>query len=114
MDHGGFHHPAIYIAEARRLGFPVRPPHVNFSGRKMTLTQQSTDNNQQSTINNPPPAASSQQPILWLGLGQVRNLRRQSMKGIVAERPFANLRDLLSRVPLQTKEINHLIQCGAL
>ena len=38
MDHGGFHHPAIYIAEARRLGFLVRPPHVNFSGRKMTLT----------------------------------------------------------------------------
>jgi hypothetical protein len=32
----------------------------------------------------------------------------------VAARPFTNLRDLLTRVPLQTKEIHHLIQCGAL
>jgi DNA polymerase III alpha subunit len=28
-DHGGFHHPAIYLAEARRLGIGVRPPQVN-------------------------------------------------------------------------------------
>ena len=100
MDHGGFHHPAIYIAEARRLGFPVHPPHVNYSGRKVTLTQ--------------PSSVNDQPPILWLGLGQVRQLRRRSVKGIVAARPFTNLRDLLTRVSLQTKEINHLIQCGAL
>ncbi len=107
MDHGGFHHPAIYIAEARRLGFAVNPPHVNFSERKMTLTQQSTGNSQQQTANNQP-------PTFWLGLGQVRHLRRQSVKRIVGERPFTTLRDLLTRVPLQTKEIRYLIQCGAL
>jgi DNA polymerase III alpha subunit len=32
---GGFHHPAIYIAEAQRLGIAVRPPHVNFSGASL-------------------------------------------------------------------------------
>ena len=37
-DHGGFHHPAIYMAEAVRLGFAVRPPHVNFSGESFSLT----------------------------------------------------------------------------
>ena len=37
-DHGGFHHPAIYMAEAVRLGFAVRPPHVNFSGEAFSLT----------------------------------------------------------------------------
>ncbi|MCA9970312.1 MAG: DNA polymerase III subunit alpha, partial [Anaerolineales bacterium] len=58
MDHGGFHHPAIYIAEARRLGIDVRPPHVNFSGRKVTL--------------------AADEPALWLRLGQVRDLRRES------------------------------------
>lgn len=106
MDHGGFHHPAIYIAEARRLGFPVRPPHVNFSGRKMTLTyeQGSRGAGEQGRTD----------ATLWLGLGQIRQLRRKSAQQIVAERPFTNLRDLLTRVPLQTKEINHLIQCGAL
>ncbi len=106
MDHGGFHHPAIYIAEARRLGFPVRPPHVNFSGRKVTLKRGQGGGDQRSL--------EEGVPILWLGLGQVRNLRRESVKGIVAARPYTNLRDLLSRVPLQTKEIRHLIQCGAL
>ncbi len=98
-DYGGFHHPAIYIAEAQRLGIAVRPPHVNFSGRKFTLT---TDESS---------------PVLWMGLGQVRDLRRSAVRAMVKERgvrPFTNLRDLLSRVELQKKEITHLIQCGAL
>ncbi|MCA9936526.1 MAG: DNA polymerase III subunit alpha, partial [Anaerolineales bacterium] len=46
MDHGGFHHPAIYMAEARRLGIAVRPPHVNVSGRKVTLGEWSMVNSQ--------------------------------------------------------------------
>lgn len=52
-----------------------------------------------------------------MGLGQVRELRRSSVRGIVAargERPFASLRDLLERVDLQAREVTHLIQCGAL
>jgi hypothetical protein len=57
------------------------------------------------------------EPVLWMGLGQVRALRRSAVRAIVAarhERPFTSLRDLLSRVDLQKKEIHHLIQCGAL
>ena len=38
-DHGGFHHPAIYMAEAVRLGFAVRPPHVNFSGEAFSIAR---------------------------------------------------------------------------
>jgi hypothetical protein len=52
-----------------------------------------------------------------MGLSQVRDLRRSCSRTIIAERqlaPFANLRDLMGRVPLQPKEIAHLIQCGAL
>jgi DNA polymerase III alpha subunit len=94
-DHGGFHHPAIYIAEARRLGIGVQPPHVNVSGRKATLVAGDT-------------------PTIWLGLGQIKHLRRQSVARLVKKRPFSSLTDLLERVPLQTKEIRHLIQCGAL
>jgi DNA polymerase III alpha subunit len=96
---GGFHHQAIYIAEAVRLGLMVRPPHVNHSGRRFTLEEEGT------------------QSVLWMGLGQVRDLRRDSVRAIVAERQaqsFSDLRDLLVRVPLQPKEITHLIQCGAL
>jgi hypothetical protein len=52
-----------------------------------------------------------------MGLGQVRDLRRASVRALVAERerrPFDGLRDLLQRVPLQPKEVAHLVQCGAL
>ncbi len=52
--------------------------------------------------------------ILYMGLGQVRDLRRSSVQAIIAARPFADLRDLLRRVDLRAKEIDHLIRCGAL
>ncbi len=54
---GGFHHPAIYMAEAMRLGIDVRLPHVNHSTRKFSLTWE------------------GEQPVLWMGLGQVRDVR---------------------------------------
>jgi len=37
MDWGGFHHPAMYMAEAIRLGIRIRPPHVNHSERTFSL-----------------------------------------------------------------------------
>jgi DNA polymerase-3 subunit alpha len=98
-EHGGFHHPAVYMAEAVCLGLSVRPPHVNHSALRFTL------------------GPEGGQEVLWMGLGQVRDLRRSSVRSLVAERhrqPFAGVRDLLVRVPLQRKEITHLIQCGAL
>jgi DNA polymerase III subunit alpha len=112
-DRGGFHPPAIYIAEARRLGFAVNPPHINHSRRKFTLVylEAVTTNNQQAPID------KRQSSMLFMGLSQVRDLRRKSVKKIVAEREnglFKSVRDLLARVPLQKKEMVHLVQCGAL
>ncbi|MCL4870609.1 MAG: DNA polymerase III subunit alpha [Anaerolineae bacterium] len=98
-EEGGYHHPAMYIAEAQRLGIEVRPPHINHSGHRFTL------------------AWEQGRPILWMGLGQVRDLRHKSIAAITQERarhPFASLRDLFSRVSLQKKEVTHLIQCGGL
>ncbi len=133
-DWGGFHHPAIYAAEAVRLGIPVRPPHVNFSGEAFTLLRDgrsaSFDYGLPSTAHFDAPLRmpSAQDashstfhiphsPILYMGLGQVRDLRRSTIAAIIEERgsrPFADLRDLLVRVDLQPKEVNHLIRCGAL
>jgi DNA-directed DNA polymerase III PolC len=107
-DWGGFHHPAIYVAEARRLGIAVHPPHVNHSGRKFTFV---------SPLPPTPPFPSSPPPALWMGLDQVRDLRQASVRAIVQARreaPFTGLRDLLGRVPLHDKEALHLVQCGAL
>jgi DNA-directed DNA polymerase III PolC len=112
-DAGGFHHQAIYIAEAVALGIPVQPPHVNASGRRFTLSYEKGEEGR-GKIALFTPHSSLFTPHLWMGLGQVRDLRRDTMAAIVAGRPFTNLRDLLTRVPMQTKEITHLIQCGAL
>ena len=97
---GGFHQQAIYLAEARRLGLVVKPPHVNFSQRNFHLV--------------PSPDGTS---TLWMGLGQVRDLRRSAIGRLIeqrSEKPFASLRDLSQRVSLQAKEMKHLIQVGAL
>jgi DNA polymerase III alpha subunit len=98
-ERGGFHHPAAYMAEAVRLGLSVRPPQVNYSRREFTLGWE------------------EEQGVLWMGLGQVRDLRSASIRALVKERdarPFSEVRDLVSRVRLQEKEVTHLIQCGAL
>jgi DNA polymerase III alpha subunit len=98
-ERGGFHLPAIYMAEAVRLGLAVRPPHVNHSGSRFTL------------------GWDGKQGVLWMGLGQVRDLRRASVRAIIEARrrdPFSGLRDLIGRVSLQPKELTHLVQCGAL
>ncbi len=99
MNWGGFHHPAMYIAEAIRLSIDVRGPHVNHSERAFSL------------------AWNEEHPTLWMGLSWVRDLRRSTVKAIVAARersPFVSLRDLAMRVPLQRRELEHLVQCGAL
>jgi DNA polymerase III alpha subunit len=98
-NRGGYHHPAMYVTEAIRLGIRVRPPHVNHSENHFTLTWE------------------GDRAVLWMGLGQVRDLRRRAVRAIVAERrrqPFADVRDLIGRVSLRSKEVTHLIRCGAL
>jgi DNA polymerase III alpha subunit len=102
-DWGGFHHQAVYIAEARRLGIAVRPPHVNHSRSQFALAWEGEQ--------------EARHAVLWMGLGQVRDLRRSSVRAIIAERrnaPFDSVRDLLNRVPLARKEWTHLIQAGVL
>jgi DNA polymerase III alpha subunit len=91
------------MAEAARLGIAVRPPHVNYSAEAFTLTYED--------------GPDGPRPVLWMGLGQVRDLRRASVAAIIAERaagPFADLADLLGRVRLQPKESDNLARCGAL
>ena len=120
-DHGGFHHPAIYMAEAVRLGFAVRPPHVNFSGESFSLTndERRTTMEERHSMPDGEPSSfvSGPSSALFMGLGQVRDLRHAAITDILREREraaFTGVRDLLRRVDLRPKEIDHLIRCGAL
>jgi DNA-directed DNA polymerase III PolC len=116
-DSGGFHHPAIYMAEAVRLGIAVRPPHINFSNQAFSLVSAERKMQIEKGLSANSAICNLQSAILYMGLGQVRDLRHSAIEAIIAERgrqPFRNLGDLLGRVELQAKEIMHLIQCGAL
>ena len=131
-DWGGFHHPAVYIAEAQRLGIAVRPPHVNFSGGHFSLVYEEESGTQINAdergfsqrkatdlirANPLDPRHPRSIPVLYMGLGQVRELTGNCVQRIVTERaagPFADLRDFLLRVEPQPKELNHLIRCGGL
>jgi DNA-directed DNA polymerase III PolC len=98
-NYGGYHHPAVYIAEARRYGFSVRPPQVNYSQRRFSA------------------ADMEGEEALFVGLGWVKDLHRSTQAEIVRQRqrrPYDGLRDLLSRVPMMDREIEHLIKAGAL
>ena len=115
---GGFHHQAIYMAEAVRLGIALQPPHINRSNRHFTLTfeESSMDERGQQPASGATPS-NAKTATLWMGLGQVRDLHRSSVRAIITERQrslFQSVRDLMMRVPLQKKELLHLIQCGAL
>ena len=100
-DHGGFHHPAIYMAEAVRLGFAVRPPHVNFSGETFSLTndegRMTMEGRSRMPNDSPSSFVGSPSSTLFMGLGQVRDLRHAAIAGILQEREraaFTSVRDL--------------------
>jgi hypothetical protein len=87
------------MAEAIRLGIDVRPPHVNHSTPRFNLQWERN------------------QAVLWMGLGEVRDLRHHAIDAIIHARRegrFSGVRDFMSRVSLRIKEITHLIQGGAL
>ncbi len=93
---GGYYSQRVYLMEARRLGFPPRPPHINFSGRECTVVY---------------PGGSA---MLYLGLDQVRDLTNRTIQRIIRQRPFHSLEDFLLRVDPRPAEAQNLIRCGAL
>jgi DNA polymerase III alpha subunit len=90
---GGFYRPSMYMSEARRLGLAIRPPHVNHSSQAFTLESPR---------------------ILWMGLGQVRELTHTTIEAIMAQRPFGSLPDFLARAQPQFVESVNLVKAGAL
>lgn len=92
---GGYYPQSIYLSEARRLGFAVRPPHVNYSLRQFAAVYRNGD------------------PVLYMGLDQVRDLTRHTQEQILRHRPFHSLAEFLSRVNPRLLEVENLVQVGA-
>ncbi|MFC2029910.1 DNA polymerase III subunit alpha [Chloroflexota bacterium] len=97
---GGYYPQRVFLGEARRLGLEVRPPHVNHSVRRFELE-----------------AGAKGRPVLWMGLNQIRELRRTTISAILAareERPFTSLDDLLQSVRPRMAEAENMVKAGAL
>ncbi len=93
---GGYYRQSVYLNEARRLGLRLSAPHINHGQRHFCVTYPKGE------------------PTLMMGLDQVRDLTRQTQKRIIAGRPFRTLDDFLTRVDPRRKEVENLIQIGAL
>jgi DNA-directed DNA polymerase III PolC len=97
---GGYYPWRVYLGEARRMGLEVRPPHVNHSGRRFRLEYRPDG-----------------RAVLWMGLGQVRELTRKAIAAILDARRegrFQSLDDLLERARPRLAEVENLIKAGGL
>ena len=116
---GGFYRTEFYLHEAKRAGAVIEAPCINTSeelcslhaaGRSPLAASRSHDR----------PAASGQQPKarIHLGLGNIKGLEGDTVQLILQERrrngPYADLQDLLARVPLGLEQARILIRVGAL
>jgi DNA polymerase-3 subunit alpha len=93
---GGYYSQRVYLMEARRLGLTITPPHINHSLRHFRV------------------AYPGGEPILYMGLDQVRDLTHRTIDAIIERRPFSSLGDFILRVDPQRKEAQHLLMCGAM
>lgn len=93
---GGYYPQRIYINEGRRMDLDIRPPHINFSGRNYQIVY------------------PDGLPVIYLGLDQIRSLKRKTQDRILSGRPFENLSDFLTRVDPHPTEAENLIIVGAL
>ncbi len=92
---GGYYSQRIYIMEARRLGLSLNAPHINHSNHRFRVKYPGGE------------------PVLYMGLDQVRDLTQRTIEGIIKNRPFSSFEDYLVRVNPHKKETRNLIKCGA-
>ncbi len=94
-NHGGYYSQRVYLSETRQMGLKVRPPHINHSQRRFSV------------------AYPDGETVLFMGLGQIRDVTRATIKRIIQMRPFHSFEDFLARVDPRPKEARHLVMCGA-
>ncbi len=92
---GGYYPQSVYLNEARRLGFAVRPPHVNHARQQFSVSYPNGN------------------AVLYMGLDQVRALTHRTQERIQRFRPFHSLTEFMLKVDPRQQEVQNLIQVGA-
>jgi DNA polymerase-3 subunit alpha len=120
---GGFYQTEFYLHEAKRAGAVIEAPCVNTSEELCSLVKDRQVNGQWRMANggdhhSPTPIRHSPLPRIFLGLSNIKSLEAETVQLILNERrrhgPFADLQDLLKRVPLGIEQARILIRVGAL
>jgi DNA polymerase III subunit alpha len=93
---GGYYSQRVYLSEARRLGLAVKPPLVQYAMREFSVKYHEGE------------------PILYMGLDQVRALTKRTQTKIINSRPFNNFQDFLIKVDPRPIEIENLIKSGSM
>jgi len=125
---GGFYSTEFYLHEAKRKGAVIEAPCVNRSGELCVLVNgdrplvtgrplSPITIHLSPTTNHRSPATDHQSRI-YLGLANIKSLTSETVALILHDRqrngPFADLPDLLHRVPLPLEQARILIHVGAL
>jgi DNA polymerase-3 subunit alpha len=115
---GGFYSTEFYLHEAKRKGAVIEAPCVNTGGELCTLV-----NADRPLVTGRPlsPITYHQSPTLpriCLGLANIKSVTDETVRSILHDRQrngsFADLPDLLHRVPLPLEQARILIRVGAL
>jgi error-prone DNA polymerase len=110
----GFYAPASLISDVRRHGVTVRGVDVNASGVQATLEK--TEDPGNGVVPPDPPSGGQPvpgQPVIRIGLSEVRNLGTAAAEQIVAGQPYADLEDFARRTALSAAALEALAMGGA-
>ena len=116
---GGFYHTEFYLHEAKRAGAIIEAPCVNTSEELCSLGAADHGPLPVGRTEDRPTARSHQyKACIHLGLANVKSLTSETVQLLLNERTrngiFADLQDLLHRVPLPVEQARILIRVGAL
>ncbi len=112
----GFYAPASLISDVRRHGVKVRGVDVNASGVLATLEKPEDEGNGILFPTQTVPAGgvpAPGQPVIRLGLSEVRNLGTGVAEQIVAGQPYADLEDFARRTAVPPAALEALAMGGA-
>jgi DNA polymerase III alpha subunit len=92
---GGYYSQSVYLNEARRLKINVFPPHVNHSRRQFSVSYPQGE------------------PVLYMGLDQVRDLTHRTQEKILRYHPYHSLTEFILKVDPRKAEVENLVKIGA-
>ncbi len=119
---GGFYNTEFYLHEAKRAGATIEAPCVNTSEELCSLVKVRSSvvgpSDAQAARKTGATVRPSTDNSIYLGLGNVKSLNTETVQLILHERrkngPYADLQDLLKRVPLGVEQARILVRVGAL